>query len=157
MLQLHLLGVDRMDAGETEGQGIDPVIEELIRELREALSPRRRKPEKRLAAPYVPAEQTPKQIAKAEKRRMLQERRNEKARRIAEQAALEQRINQQRTCAECGTELRPIEGDDFLPRLCSRCVSRNAALSANFRPKSVTPYASVKIVPGGAPGSGRRK
>lgn len=158
MLGHTFIGRSRMDASE-----IDPIFEELIRELRIALNPRRLKPQKApsppkpQAAPHTPEPPTAKQIAKEAKRKARKEERERKAKLLIQQAEIERKKKLRLACVECHAELPPPEVDDFLPRLCRRCESRNAALSAGFQPKSATQYSSVKIVQGGSPGLGRRK
>lgn len=144
-----------------EASEVDPIFEELIRELRIALDPRRRKPNGRKAKPkaepYSPDAPSQKQVEREAKRLSRKDRRERKAKLLIQQAEMERRNKLRLSCAECHSELPPPDIDDFLPRLCRRCESRNAALSAGFQPKSATQYSSVKIVQGGSPGLGRRK
>lgn len=140
---------------------IDPIFEELIRELLIALNPRRRKPKELKPKPkadlYTPETPSQKQIEREAKRLLRKERRERKANLLIQQAEIERKNKIRLSCAECHAELPPPEEDDFLPRLCRRCESRNEALSAGFQPKSAIQYSSVKIVQGGSPGLGRRK
>ncbi|MBD9675561.1 hypothetical protein IB274_02560 [Pseudomonas sp. PDM18] len=60
-------------------------------------------------------------------------------------------------CPDCKMELPRIEGEVNLPRLCRSCESRAEALASGFRSKTRTEYSEIEVVPGGAPGSGKRK
>lgn len=149
-----------MDAKENEHLDVSPAIAELIQELREALSPKKRKiprPPKAVAAPYKEPERSPAQLAKDEKRRASKLSKEARLSAITRYAEMQAKARAPKTCFECKAELPVTEDSDLLPGLCKRCESRNAELAVGFKPKTQTEFSSVKVVQGGAPGSGRRR
>lgn len=131
----------------------DPELDQVTRELRRAFKLVNRV-EGRRDAKAQKAEDKAKR--KAEKLARLRENRGQAARREAQLAELMRRLGHASKCAECKADLPPIE-DDLLPRLCKRCAERDAELESGFRARAVTPYSEVTVVPGGAPGTGKRK
>ncbi|WP_425221734.1 hypothetical protein [Pseudomonas sp.] len=59
-------------------------------------------------------------------------------------------------CNDCGVPLDNPEEILRLSNLCPKCLSRSRALDAAFRSRSDTEYTDVTLLPGGAPGLGKR-
>lgn len=136
-----------------ENQESGPELDQVTRELRRAFKVVNRAEDRR-EAKAKQAEDKAKR--KAEKLARLKEGRGQAARYGAQLAELMRRLGHASKCAECSADLPPVE-DDLVPRLCRRCAERDAELESGFRPRTVTPYSEVTVVPGGAPGAGKRK
>lgn len=95
--------------------------------------------------------------AKAAKAAQLKAERSREAVRVATETLRQRRLCPPLHCPDCKVELPRIEGEVNLPRLCRSCESRAEALASGFRSKSRTEYSEIEVVPGGAPGSGRRR
>ncbi|MBX9756296.1 MAG: hypothetical protein K2X80_16175 [Pseudomonadaceae bacterium] len=141
---------------DNDDQHRDPVIDKATRELRRVFVLVNRESSKQEASAEDSAKQADKVAAKTAKRLLLKERKKQKAAREAALAEILQSLTRRAKCAECSAEL-PAISDDFTPRICKKCLDRNAALSLDVRPRSSTQYTEIQIFPGGSPGSGRRK
>lgn len=60
-------------------------------------------------------------------------------------------------CRDCG---KPTKADDelyFIPVQCNHCQDLSKSIDLGIHPRSPVDFSFVHIVPGGAPGLGRRK
>lgn len=157
-----------IDPSPPENVIADPVMAELLRELRLALrtpSPRKPVRMKRVAAPYREPELTPEQLQKraakaARKAERLAKRKAERAtaaRRAMSIDKVQRKLLPDIKCPDCGSVIPRVEGQVTLPGLCRRCREKFADAENGFRSKSRTEYVEISLVPGGAPGSGKRK
>jgi hypothetical protein len=60
-------------------------------------------------------------------------------------------------CKDCGKSTNPDPELYFLPVQCLHCQQLSEAIDLGIRSKSSTEFSSVSVVPGGAPGLGKRK
>jgi len=135
----------------------DPVIDRLTRELRREFLLLKRAEEKRQKAIEKQDRQTQRLARKAEKLAKKQSEKTSARARAAQAAALEERLNPPRKCPDCGAETRRSPGELNLPGLCHRCRQKLAEAQGGFKARAITQYSEIEVVPGGAPGSGKRK
>lgn len=154
-----------IDPSPPENVIADPVMAELLKELRLALrtpSPRKPVRMKRVAAPYRELELTPEQLQKraakaARKAERLAKRKAERATAARRADKVQRKLLPDIKCPDCGSVIPRVEGQVTLPGLCRRCREKFADAENGFRSKSRTEYVEISLVPGGAPGSGKRK
>lgn len=61
------------------------------------------------------------------------------------------------SCKDCGRLTTPDPELYFLPVQCQHCRQLSEAIDLGIRSKSTTEFSSVSVVPGGAPGLGKRR
>ncbi|KAE9640633.1 hypothetical protein EJA70_24355 [Pseudomonas sp. PB103] len=99
------------------------------------------------------------EAAKAEKLQRKTERaaRRKAARRKPVTVKTTQRPPATTACSDCG---KPTKADDelyFIPVQCNHCQDLSRSIDLGIHPRSPVDFSFVHIVPGGAPGLGRRK
>lgn len=125
---------------------MDMDIDELIAELKEALSA---KPGK--------AEKAELRLQKKKDRRKNSKLHKKALAKAQADALLAAKSAMHRPCSECGKPAKP-DPDFFLnPVQCSHCSQRSRDFDLGIRPKSSANLASIRILRGGAPGLGKRK
>lgn len=141
----------------------DPVLVELLLELRRVLGPKPKKRRKLVAEPYREPELTPEQIEKRTRKEARAKLRDQglrgevkPSRRRASAKAVATPLPRVR-CPDCGTPIPRLEGEAAVPGLCTRCAARMAEAEGTFRRRERTEFLDISIVPGGAPGMGKRK
>lgn len=137
----------------------DPVIDRVTRELRRAFRLVNKEAERkeREAAEQIKKEERSKRRAERlanrpspDVRRKLRIARKEAMEMIGKPVSLEAR------CVECGIVLS-TDADEEHGRLCKPCASRLRQLIPGFHSDDSTEFTEITIVPGGAPGSGKRR
>lgn len=137
----------------------EPVIDRVTRELRRyfRLINKQVEREEREAAELVRKEERRKQRAERRANRPPPEVRRKL--RIARKEAMQmlsKPITLKARCIECGSLLK-TDTDENLGRICKPCASRLRQLIPGFHSDESTEFAEISIVPGGAPGSGKRR
>lgn len=61
------------------------------------------------------------------------------------------------TCKDCGRLTTPDPELYFLPVQCQHCRQFSESIDLGIHSKSTTEFSSVSVVPGGAPGLGKRR
>ncbi|WP_157969711.1 hypothetical protein [Pseudomonas huaxiensis] len=98
------------------------------------------------------------EAARAEKSQRKSERaaRRKAARRKPEPVKTTQRLAEIASCKDCGKPTNPDTELYFLPVQCKHCQQLSEAIDLGIRSRSSTEFSSITVVPGGAPGLGKR-
>lgn len=137
----------------------DPVIDRVTRELRRAFQLVNKKAER---MEREASELVKKQAAAARRAERRANRPPADVRlklRIARKEAiamLDKPICLEYRCLECGAVLEAL-GEEEPGQLCAPCLSRLRQLIPGLRSENSTEFSEISIVPGGAPGGGKRR
>lgn len=137
----------------------DPVIDRVTRELRRAFQLVNKQAERsqRDAAELIRKQDKAAQRAERRANRPPADVRLKL--RIARKEAiamLDKPIFLEHRCMECGVALETL-GEEEPGQLCAPCLARLRQLIPGLRSESSTEFSEISIVPGGAPGGGKRR
>lgn len=145
---LNLIGELKRVLGGQKDSGREKVKMTLVAGEPTEVTPRRGGKKRKVKKPKASATSA-KPLSKKQAAKMVTERaqRRQASERLGAHVA---------NCSDCGSPLENPEEILRLSNLCPKCLSRSRALDGAFRSRSDTEYTDVTLLPGGAPGLGKR-
>lgn len=147
---------DKMGVQDVPDPVFTPHAISLLRELAESLKgPQKTSKPKSKSKKRKPKSPQPISAATARRRQSEELRQVKKTR---EQLSADKALAAQyRDCRQCGKPVFIGQEIPITPICCSRCRRHDEEIDLGIKPKNGNEFSSVKVLPGGAPGLGKRK